>query len=276
MLDGQADKLKELFGLNVLLNSKPMEAPIKQSGYWCNHEQFLLKIKGVASYEVCAKKNTIFIGIDPTLHEHRLILTWLNGIVLAYLLQYHGFLILHGSAIVVNQKAIVFCGNSGIGKSTLAATLNQKGYPFLTDDLSVIRINEHSIELIPMPTGTKLWRDALAYLGKSTIGLRAVINRPEKFEMPIENTWNEPIEIARLYELTISEEINAIKERQMTGMEQVKTLLRNTYRYELLKPLGKLGEHLQQVKQMANCVPCYQLTRPSHFFCIEDLIALIE
>jgi hypothetical protein len=50
-----------------------------------------------------------------------------------------GQLVVHASAVETDQGAILFAGPSGRGKSTLAASLHQRGYPLLGDDAIVIR-----------------------------------------------------------------------------------------------------------------------------------------
>jgi hypothetical protein len=50
---------------------------------------------------------------------------------------------LHGSAVVVDGRAIAFLSHKGGGKSTLASAFLQNGYPLLTDDvLAVERSDE--------------------------------------------------------------------------------------------------------------------------------------
>jgi hypothetical protein len=264
--------LKESFGLNIALKHKRINFPNVSTSthYYCDSARFFLKIKDVACYEVCAKSNTIFIDMDPALREPKLVLTWLNGTVLAYLLQYHGFLVLHASAIVVHGQAVLFCGSSGQGKSTLAATMDQKGYPFLTDDLAVVRFHEQHMELMPMSTGAKLWTDTIAHLGKLSEALQPIGHRPGKFELPIEHAWKHPIQISRVYELHVDKGQGVIQQTPVFYVDKIKLLIRNTYRYSMLKALGKLHLHLQHVTHMASSIPCYQLTRPDRFDCFDE------
>ena len=45
-----------------------------------------------------------------------------------------GAIVLHASVVLIGGKAVAFLGDSGWGKSTLATSLHEKGYPLLTDD----------------------------------------------------------------------------------------------------------------------------------------------
>ena len=58
-----------------------------------------------------------------------------------YALRKKGFMVMHGSSVVINGQAICIVGSSGLGKSTLAISLVDKGFKFLTEDLAIIKDN---------------------------------------------------------------------------------------------------------------------------------------
>lgn len=59
----------------------------------------------------------------------------LTGVVMAVLLALLGKTVLHGAALALDDRAIVLLGDSGLGKSTLAAALVGRGARLLTDDV---------------------------------------------------------------------------------------------------------------------------------------------
>jgi hypothetical protein len=61
--------------------------------------------------------------------------TYLLGQVLSFSLLALGEEPLHGTAVVVGNRAIAFLGDGGYGKSTLGAACLARGYPILSDDL---------------------------------------------------------------------------------------------------------------------------------------------
>ena len=61
------------------------------------------------------------------------------GIPLGYLLQNNNFQVLHGSSVAQNGSAICFIGRSGLGKSSLAISLVDKGLKLVTEDLCLIK-----------------------------------------------------------------------------------------------------------------------------------------
>jgi hypothetical protein len=59
----------------------------------------------------------------------------LLGYVLAFWLERRGWPAMHASAVVVDGHAIAFMSDHGGGKTSLAATMLDLGYPLLSDDL---------------------------------------------------------------------------------------------------------------------------------------------
>jgi hypothetical protein len=66
---------------------------------------------------------------DPELLEHRVVSS-----ALCTLLAMRGDLVLHASAVAFGERAVVFCGPSRRGKSTLVRVLGRLGHPVLGED----------------------------------------------------------------------------------------------------------------------------------------------
>ena len=94
-----------------------------------------------------------------------------RGPVAAVRLRQLGYLVLHGSAVTIGRKAVVLCGASGWGKSTLAAALHRRGHRLLADDFAAIRIAPRGPTLLAGPPLLKLWPDSLRALGLNPAAL---------------------------------------------------------------------------------------------------------
>jgi hypothetical protein len=87
--------------------------------------------------------------------EHRL-----ACVVVPLLLAERGDLALHASAVATGAGAVVFCGQSGRGKSTTAWALGERGFPVLAEDGCVIETAGDGAPLVwPGLAGVRL-RDA--------------------------------------------------------------------------------------------------------------------
>ena len=86
-----------------------------------------------ATYDLFEDKIICYAG--ALAGEKRLHLNFL-GPVMSLWLEHHGTLVLHASAILIENQAALFLADSQQGKSTVAAFLLQLGYPVcLSDDL---------------------------------------------------------------------------------------------------------------------------------------------
>lgn len=66
------------------------------------------------------------------------------GTAAAMVLASRGLVPIHGTALEVEGRAILLCGRSGAGKSSLGAHLLARGARLISDDLSVVRVETGS------------------------------------------------------------------------------------------------------------------------------------
>jgi len=105
---------------------------------------------------------------------------------------------LRASVVSVDGEAVALLGNPGLGKSTLAAALIQRGARLLSEDLAVVRPGAQGLEALPGPQRLSIWPDSLKHLGidvEQTTSLRAhtpvrswapdVATQPQRLRMSI-------------------------------------------------------------------------------------------
>src|SRR5208337_3198059 len=104
-------------------------------------ESFLLNVPNVARFLL---SKGAAIDFDPASAEALDdVPIFILGTVFGILLHQRGRITLHASAVRVNGGAVLFCGSSGAGKSTMAAALAQRGYPVASDDICPVSF-DHS------------------------------------------------------------------------------------------------------------------------------------
>jgi hypothetical protein len=85
--------------------------------------------------------------------------------VVAALLHQRGDLVLHASAALLSDGAAVLSGASGAGKSTVLSALSNRGFPMLSDDVTVLRLQPGGeLEVLPGPQYIHLCEDAASHL----------------------------------------------------------------------------------------------------------------
>ena len=75
-------------------------------------------------------------------------------------------LVLHASAVVIDDVAVACCGAGGCGKSTLALMLERQGYPILADDALLVRCERGRVVATPSYAGLRFWPDIAALVGR--------------------------------------------------------------------------------------------------------------
>jgi hypothetical protein len=128
-----------------------------QSGrYW-------LDFPDLADFVVQPDERTITAFPAANLPEHTLIHLLLDQ-VMPRVLSLTGLVVLHASAVLVEEQVIFFVGQSGQGKSTLAAGLARQGYTVLTDDVLIVRQQAGRCEAITSYPALRLWPDSAGQL----------------------------------------------------------------------------------------------------------------
>jgi hypothetical protein len=187
---------------------------------------------------------------------------FLLGSALGSLLLQRGMVVLHGNAIGVGDECLVCVGPSGSGKSTLAAEFMRRGFPILADDVVPL---DDECRVLPGFPRLKLWQDAATRLNLDTKGLRTIRPNLEKFNYPLSESHfgSEPIPLRWLYVLT-SRPHGVLKADTVRGMDRLRPLRNNTYRFGFLDGMELRADHLKSCGRLANRAHVSVLTRPEH------------
>lgn len=264
-----------IFGMRFSLLWQKIEPVLTEL---CTHNQWVLNIPNIASFLVRPKEHEIIIdkmNDDVSIH---ILNTWLYGSISAFILQYYGYLVLHGSAILMNGKAVLISGQSGAGKSTLAGALWKKGYPFITDDLIVIKQDEQGrYGMLQGPNQLKLWKDAMHYLDQDMSAARPVMLKTDKYALPVPATnIMTMIPIDSFYELDIGQKTYTPIFTPLNSLQSFKTLMQNVYRYFMLKPLNQLHQFFNDCHALSKQITVSKIERTHHFSDLAQIIRYIE
>ena len=236
--------------------------------------KFLLKVDNVARYLV-SNGTTIEIQAYENSKEKDIRL-FLLGSAIGALLHQRGLLPMHGSAVQIKEKAFLFSGISGVGKSTLAASFAKQGFPVLTDDVCVVSTNDNGKPLIyPGYPQMKLWADSIARLGAEAEKLNAVRDGIQKYGVSFNNSYTgEPLELAGIYIIS-TKNTDGFTLKEIKGIEKFNILKNNTYRLNFIKGTGTTPTHFKHLNNIAQHCFAKTLERPSKGFHLAELTDLI-
>lgn len=128
-----------------------MQRFIDDGGFYCqfgNHIEFAIDGTGKHIWSAALCEDSISTATP-----------YLYGFVFGLAFYLQGATCLHASAVIVEDKAVLFVGDSGYGKSSLAAAFVLQGYPLLTDDLVVLKPRNHSFLIPPAVPAIRLQAD---------------------------------------------------------------------------------------------------------------------
>ena len=235
-------------------------------------EEFLLRISGVADYQVTQGRE-IIVNPSPGVASEEAV-PFLMSSVFACLLQQRGMLTLHASAIKTPQGAVLFMGGSGSGKSTIAAALNQRTFPLISDDISPVVEEQGRLVVVPGYKGLRLWTDALEQLGKDRHSLRPVRHSLQKYHFPVTGAQLEHTTLRAIY-ILLQHNQEVFKIESLDGADKLDWLHRYTFRQRYLEGMGLRHQHFSAISKVATQIPMKTVTRPIHPYLLQELADLL-
>ena len=211
--------------------------------------------------------------------EERLIRLPLLGTVLAVLLYQRGFLVLHASAVAINDGVVAFLGGKGQGKSTMAATLYARGHYLMADDLVALNLADPVLPLVlPGFPQFKLWPEAvISTFGDDPETLPQLAPGYEKrARRAIDRFSHKSLPLKYLCVLSKGP---ALVLKPLQPQEAIVQLIANSYiaRFgnQLLQGIDA-SAHLSQCASLIKTVPVYCLERPHSLPLLPAVAQLIE
>jgi len=150
-------------------------------------------------------------------------------------LSLRGELALHAGAIATPAGAVAFLGETGYGKSTIAASFVQAGFPLLSDDCLLVREHNGGIVALPSYPGLRLWPDAVASLSIDMAGARAVAHYSQKQRVLLAPGCADAgaVPLRRIYVLAPDDAAEAVSIEPLARRDTLIELLTHAYRLEL-------------------------------------------
>ncbi len=229
---------------------------------WCHatSSTYLLHIEGVARYLV---RDGEEIVISPSPQALLLdVRAYLLSTVFVVLCQQRGLLPLHASAVCGDAGVVAFVGESGQGKSSLAAHLEERGFPVIADDICLIDPAQPG-ELMVAPTAPwlKLWRTSLEGLGRPADDLTRVFSDDDKYRLPLAaQADSQPLRSLVFLDREVSTMV--VKLEELSAVAAVPRLMNLTHQAYLLEATGQRKESFLRCSRVCSQAKAYRLIRP--------------
>lgn len=266
---------------------------LEQANFVMLDERFMFQIPGTAIYAVREGKEievSIFPGADPDT-----VRLFVLGTCMGVLLMQRRILPIHGSAVVIGGRAYAFVGESGTGKSTLAAAFRQAGYQMVSDDVIAVEATASSAIVYPAYPQQKLGLDSLLQLealrenkhARNSVmlqytDLRMLAGELNKYAVPaVDEFFNDPLPLGGVFELVADSpiralmregELVAVTEQPLNVLECLHTLLQHTYRRVIIPRMGLSEWSFDTAARMARKVEGWRLLRDSSIFTASEVV----
>jgi hypothetical protein len=134
---------------------------------WKSGDGYLVRFPRECSFRISPREMRIDCAPVPGIPESTIGHLILDHAIPRLLSLTPGFVVFHASAVQVGDGVLAVLGQSGQGKSTLAASFAAEGYPLLTDDCLVVRWDEGAGQWLAQPSyqSVRLWPDSVGALG---------------------------------------------------------------------------------------------------------------
>jgi hypothetical protein len=237
--------------------------------------RFLLHIPGIARFLLEDGRSIVFApASEDSLTD---VPIFIIGTAFGILLHQREQIVLHASAVRVSGKAVLFCGASGEGKSTLAAALAQRGYPLVTDDVCTVSIEGGAPPQVhPDGRQLKLWAQAIERLELAPARGARVRAKLEKFYVAPGEVYSEPLPLGAVYMLREARPPHAPGIDKPNVVDAALLLRRNAYRPLLIRQLNQRAGYFRAAADIANAAGIYHLTRALDFGKIPETIGWLE
>jgi hypothetical protein len=180
---------------------------------------------------------------------------YLLGQALSFALVRLGFEPLHGTAVVIDGQAVAFLGDTGFGKSTLAAHFLASGAALLTDDLLLLETKPSGVVAHPGPARIKLIGDSPQGVPMNPLTRKQVL--------PVENRNSQAVPLRAVYVLSAPDEDlhGDVRIDSLSRRDGFVFLTANTFNYLLVGP-ERLERQVRQASAWIESVPVKRLTYP--------------
>lgn len=133
-----------------------------------NNGSFWIDFPNIASFKCSTDTCRITAYREDTAPDESIRHLLLDQVI-PRILSHRGELVIHASCILTDYAAIAFCGESGWGKSTLAAYFHgsDESFPLLTDDCLLLNTKNGKISCTASYPGARLFQDSLTLLNNS-------------------------------------------------------------------------------------------------------------
>ncbi len=252
------------------INSFPFHELLDPSGkLWASFyrvdNRYLLRFTGFADFTISSDGLEIIANPVQGVSEQTVEHLYLNvALPLAFSRQLK--LVLHASAVEMDNTAVAFLGVSGRGKSTLAASFSTSGFRFLTDDGLQLEPGAGGYLILPSHPSIRLWDDSLQALIPESTPLAAAVDYTPKARLLAGDEvayCNQPRPLSCAYFLGEGQ-VDSVMITPVSGRDAMIELVKHSFLLDI-EAREMLTHHFGQLLSLARTPIFFRLDYPRDY-----------
>jgi hypothetical protein len=205
-------------------------------------------------------------GADP-----EMVRSVLLGRIISFLMRQRGWLPLHASGVVIDEKGILFLGSCGAGKSTTAAGFHARGHLVIADDLGAVRVVDGVCQVQPAWSCLRLLDDTASLLDDFELRVEPHVG---KFRFHLESGVSRAFfPVRRIYVLEYGDELRI---DTMHRREAVMSLDARSFMKRWRMGREVMVHHLAQCAAVSEATPVRRLIRPRRLSALPEVVRFLE
>lgn len=201
----------------------------------------------------------------------------LNDHVAPRILAGSGHLVLHGSGVAINGELAVFLGDTGAGKSTMAASLDSVGHTLLGDDAVVITEESGRVFGEPVYPSLRLYPETASAIFGADIEVAPMAHYSDKKQVglaSLDNISQSPIPLGALFYLTGEPDSEEVEAHALHPSDVCISLIEQSFAFEP-RDANSATVRLRKASELAGRIPGYELSYPHDLDRLNEVNAVI-
>ncbi len=237
--------------------------------------RFLIDIAGIVRMMMLDGSELLYHVADGA--DRKEAAVFVTGTGIGILLHQRRTIVLHASAVRVGDHAVLFCGASGAGKSTIAAALCETGFDLVSDDLCAIDLRDGAPPMVhPDGRHLKLWEEASEGLSLSHRKGDAVRDSIRKFYVQPRAASGTALPIAAIYALREARGPWTPGIHLPNVVDAALIIRHNAYRPLLVRQMDQMPLYFEAAGRLTRSVGIYSLARKLDFGELPALLASLK
>lgn len=233
---------------------------------------YRLRLEDLLSVDVLAHDN--FLARARTGTARATLDHFLADQVIPRVVDHMGLLVLHAAAVRIGKSAILLMGESGRGKSTLAASFDMAGHALLGDDASVVSWIEEVPHVAAVYPSLRLLPDSVKALRQDLSSSAPVADYTSKRRLRTTSTDLAPLPLVAAYILSPPDDTEEISVRRASAADACMRFLENSF---ALDPTDskRARARFEDAGALARSIPAFDFCYPRHYDRLPDTLQAI-